>query len=73
MKGKLMYKITCAYDEQPAHFTQQISDELEAHKTFAKFVDWGFAQEYSTVNLYTPSGKCYTKIFYREGRKVVER
>jgi hypothetical protein len=68
-----MYKITCAYDEQPAHFTQQISDELEAHKTFAKFVDWGFAQEYSTVNIYTPSGKCYTKIFYREGRKVVER
>jgi len=31
-----MYKITCAYDEQPAHFTQQISDELEAHKTFAE-------------------------------------
>jgi hypothetical protein len=68
-----MYKITCAYDEQPAHWTQQISDELEAHKEFAKFIDWGFANEYATVNLYTPSGKCYTKIFYREGRRVVEK
>jgi hypothetical protein len=66
-----MYKITCAYDEQPAHFTKQYSDELEAHEEFAKFIDWGFADEYSTVNLYTPTGKCYTKIFYREGRKVV--
>jgi len=68
-----MYKITCAYDEQPAHWTQQISDELEAHKEFAKFIDWGFADEYATVNLYTPSGKCYTKVFYREGRSVVEK
>ncbi len=66
-----MYKITCAYDEQPAHFTQQISDELEAHKTFAKFVDWGFAQEYSTVNLYNSEMKCFTRHFYREERKVV--
>jgi hypothetical protein len=73
MKGKLMYKITVAYDEQPAHFTQQIADELEAHKSFASYVDWGFAMDYSTVNLFTPSGKCYTKIFYREGRKVVEK
>jgi hypothetical protein len=68
-----MYKITVSYDEQPVHFTQQISDELEAHKEFSKYVDWGFADEYATVNLYTPSLKCYTKIFYREGRKVVEK
>ena len=73
MKGKLMYKITCAYDESPIHWTQEISDELEAHKEFAKYVDWGFADEYATINLYTPSGKCYTKIFYREGRRVVEK
>ena len=68
-----MYKITVAYDEQPAHWTQQISDELEAHQEFARYVDWGFADEYATVNLYTPSGKCYTKIFYREGRRVVTK
>ncbi|NDA95699.1 MAG: hypothetical protein EBY03_06150 [Actinobacteria bacterium] len=68
-----MYKITVSYDEQPAHFTQQIADELEAHKSFASYTDWGFAMDYSTVNLFTPSGKCYTKIFYREGRRVVEK
>ena len=58
-----MYKITVSYDEQPVHYTQQFADELEAHKSFASYVDWGFADEYSTVNLYTPSGKCYTKLF----------
>lgn len=68
-----MYKITIAYDEKPIHWTQQYSDELQAHKAFAGFTDWGFANEYSTVNLYTPSLKCYTKIFYREGRRIVEK
>jgi len=68
-----MYKLTVAYDSNPEHWSQQFSDELDAHKEFAKYLDWGFADEYSTVNLYTPSGKCYTKIFYREGRRVVEK
>jgi hypothetical protein len=69
-----MYKITVTYDSNPA--TEMVfmhSDELQAHKEFAKFIDWGFADEYSTVNLFTPSGKCYTKIFYRKDRRVVER
>jgi hypothetical protein len=30
------------------------------------------ADEYATVNLYTPTGKCYTKLFYRDGRVVVK-
>jgi len=68
-----MYKITVSNDGAPIQWSQDYSDELEAHKNFAKFIDWGFADEYSTVNLFTPSGKCYTKIFYREGRRVVER
>ena len=68
-----MYKITVANDNEPISWTQTYSDELQAHKEFAKFIDWGFADEYSTVNLYTPSLKCYTKIFYREGRRVVEK
>ena len=46
-----MYKITVAYDENAPHYTQQFSDELDAHKSFASYVDWGFADEYSTVNL----------------------
>ena len=69
-----MYKITVNYDGNTApNYVFQYSDELQAHKEFAKFVDWGYADEYSTVNLFTHSGKCYTKIFYREGRRVVER
>ena len=68
-----MYKITVSNDGAPSHWSMQYSDELEAHKEFAKFIDWGFADEYATVNLMTPTGKMYTKIFYREGRRVVER
>jgi hypothetical protein len=69
-----MYKITVTYDEATSPYvSMQYSDELQAHTEFAKFVDWGFADEYSTVNLYTPTGKCYTKVFYREGRKVVTK
>ena len=68
-----MYKITVANDSEPIHFVNTYSDELEAHTEFAKYVDWGFADEYATVNLYTPIGKCYTKVFYREGRRVVTK
>ena len=68
------YKITVTYDEDTTPKTiSQYADEFQAFKDFLSYVDWGFANEYSTVNLYTPSGKCYTKIFYREGRKVVEK
>ena len=69
----MKHKITLSYDGEPAHWSMAYSDELMAHKEFAKIVDWGFADEYATANLYTPSGKCYTKIFYREGRRVVEK
>ena len=68
-----MYKITLAYDENAPHWNKEYLDELDAHTEFAKFIDWGFADEYATINLFTPSGKCYTKIFYRENRKVVVR
>ena len=67
-----MYKITVAYDENPIHWEKVYDDELNAHEAFARFTDWGFADEYSTINLHTPSGKCYTKIYWRNG-KVVKR
>jgi hypothetical protein len=68
------YKITVTYDEakSPNH-TFTYADELEAFKNYLAFTDWGFANEYSTVNLHTPLGKCYTKIFYRKDRRVVEK
>jgi hypothetical protein len=71
---RLMHKITVTYDEATApNYTYQYADELQAHQEFAKYIDWGFADEYSTVNLYTPTGKCYTKVFYRKDRKVVTK
>jgi hypothetical protein len=68
-----MYKITLAYDSNAPHWSQEYADEMSAWKDFFAFTDWGFADEYSTVNIFTPSAKCYTKIFYREGRKVVTK
>ena len=72
-KGKLMYKITLAYDNNAPHWQKDYANEFEAWKDFFAFTDWGFANEYSTVNLMTPTGKMYTKTFYREGRKVVTK
>ena len=66
-----MYKITLAYDENKPHWSKEYDNEFEAWKDFFAFVDWGFADKYSTVNIYTPALKCFTKIFYRENREVV--
>lgn len=69
-----MHKITVTYDEAIEPFiTMKIADPLDAFTEFLKFKDWGFADEYSTVNLLLPSGKLYTKIFYRKDRLVVTR
>lgn len=68
-----MYQITISYDSQPIHWNKNYTDALEAFTDFLSFEDWGFADEYSTVNLLIPSGKLYTKIFYRKDRKVVTK
>ena len=67
------YAITVAYDGNAPHWTGRYSDALTAVNEFNKHIDWGFADEYSTVNLSEPSGKMHTKVFYREGRKVVSK
>lgn len=63
-----MYKITCAYDGKPPHWSMQLDNALDAVNSYRSFTDWGFADEYSTVNLLEPSGKMHTKIFYRGGK-----
>ena len=68
-----MYQISVSYDSKPIHFNQNYPDALEAFTAFLSFVDWGWANEYATVNLQMPTGKMYSRIFYREGRKVVTR
>jgi hypothetical protein len=65
------YAVTVSYDGNAPHWTGRYSDALSAVNTFNSFEDWGFADEYATVNLSEPSGKMHTKLFYREGRKVV--
>jgi len=67
------YAITVAYDGNAPHWTGRYSDALTAVNEFNKHIDWGFANEYATVNLSEPSGKMHTKVFYREGRKVVSK
>ena len=65
-----MYQITISYDSKPIHWNKNYDDALEAFTAFLSFVDWGWANEYSTVNLMTPTGKMYTKNFYRTGLVV---
>jgi hypothetical protein len=67
-----MYQITVAYDGNPIHFNKNYEDALEAFTAFLAFVDWGWANEYSTVNLMTNTGKMYTKVFYRGGKVVTK-
>ena len=52
-----MYQISVSYDSKPIHFNKNYVDALEAFTEFNKFVDWGWANEYATVNLQMPTGK----------------
>ena len=64
-----MYKITVRYDENPVPIgIYSYSDALQAFESFAKYTDWGFANEYATYNLLEPNGKMHTKNFYRSGK-----
>ena len=67
-----MYKITLSYDGNPISWSHDYDDALEAFTAFAKFVDVGFANEYSTINLSMPTGKMYTKNLYRTGLVTVK-
>jgi hypothetical protein len=74
MNNEYLYTVTVTYDNVPSpQWIGRYSDALSAVDEFNKHVDWGFADEYATVNLSEPSGKMHTRIFYREGRKVVTK
>jgi hypothetical protein len=45
----------------------RVSDMLTAVDAWEKCVDFGDAKEYATYNLSDPTGKMYTKTFYRNG------
>ena len=63
-----LYSVSVTYDghTQP-NWTGRYSDALSAVESYQKFVDVGFANEYSTVNLSEPSGKMHTKVIDRMG------
>jgi hypothetical protein len=67
-----MYKLTCAYDGNAPHWTAEYEIEFGAWESFFRFTDWGMANEFSTVNIMTPTGKMYTKVFYRNGMVSVK-
>jgi hypothetical protein len=63
-----LYSVTCTYDgDRSPHWTGRYDNALDAVNTYNKFVDYGLASEYSTVNLSEPSGKMHTKTFYTNG------
>ena len=69
-----LYSVSCTYDgDRSPHWVGRYDNALAAVDAFNKFIDWGMAMEYATVNLSEPSGKMHTRIFYRENRKVVTR
>ena len=60
------YTITTSYDGELVN-TLRVSDMLDAVNVWDKCVDYGDAKEYATYNLSDPTGKMYTKTFYRNG------
>ena len=69
--NEYLYSITTSYDGSLVN-TLRVSDLLEAVNTWNKCVDFGDAKEYATYNLSDPTGKMYTKTFYRNGNVSVK-
>ena len=65
------YSLTTSYDGELVN-TLRVSDMLEAVNAWTKCVDFGNAKEYATYNLSDPTGKMYTKTFYRNGNVVIK-
>jgi hypothetical protein len=65
------YSLTTSYDGELIH-TLRVNDMLEAVNAWTKCVDFGDAKEYATYNLSDPTGKMYTKTFYRNGNVSVK-
>jgi hypothetical protein len=65
------YSLTIAYDGELVS-TTRTADMLEIVTAWNKCVDFGDAKEYATYNLSDPTGKMYTKTFYRNGEVQVK-
>ncbi len=65
------YALTIAYDGELVSTTRS-ADMLEIVSAWNKCVDFGDAKDYATYNLSDPTGKMYTKTFYRNGNVSVK-
>lgn len=61
------YSLTTSYDGVLVH-TMRSTDMLEIVDAWNKCVDFGIANTYATYNMSDPTGKMYTKVFYRDGK-----
>ena len=68
-----LYSVTCSHDgEAQPRWIGRFSDCLSAVECYQRFVDWGTAATYSTINLSEPNGKMHTKTFYKSGEMVAK-
>jgi hypothetical protein len=65
------YSLTTSYDGELVN-TLRVSDMMTAVDAWTKCVDFGDAKDYATYNLSDPTGKMYTKTFYRNGDVVIK-
>ena len=65
------YSITFSYDGE-LFSTMRTADLMEAVDVWNKCVDHVHAEQYATYNLSDPTGKMYTKTFYRSGMVSVK-
>mgnify|MGYP003346392461 CR=1 FL=1 len=70
MENEYDYAVTLSYDGKEPHWIRRYKNALEAVRVYDSFTDWGFADEYSTINFAEPNGKLWTKHFYRNGLVV---
>ena len=67
--NEYLYSVTVTYDSATTpKWVGRYSDALSAVEVYQKFIDHGFANEYSTINLSEPSGKMHTKVIDRMGK-----
>ena len=66
--NEYLYAVTSTNDSATSpNWVGRYDNALDAVSVYLSMVDYGFAQEYRTVNLSEPNGKMHTKILYRSG------
>lgn len=66
--NEYLYAVTSTNDNNTKpNWVGRYDNALDAVSVYLSMVDYGFAEEYRTVNLSEPSGKMHTKVFYRNG------